>query len=214
MQLHNIKKRTSGFTLLELLLAITIFSIISTITYSGLKIVLDAERQISEHMERLSKLQICLSLMQRDMEQAVNRAIRNEFGDTLDTLIGGEKSDLFIEFTRGGYPNPMQLPRSSLQRIGYQLEDGVLYRISWQVLDRAPDSTSKKIQLLENITSIKLTYFDQQMKPVNQWPPADLNGGDETQNPLPKAIELNLEIEKIGKIRRLFRVAEMPTIST
>ncbi len=61
MQFHKSINGSPGFTLLELLIAITIFSIISTITYSGLKIVLDSEQQISEHMDRLSQLQICLT---------------------------------------------------------------------------------------------------------------------------------------------------------
>ncbi len=143
----------------------------------------------------------------------MNRAIRNEFGDSLDTMIGDERSDMFLEFTRGGYPNPMQLQRSNLQRVAYQLEDGVLYRNTWQTLDRPPDSTSKRVRLLDKITSIKIIYFDQQMKPANEWPPSNQNGEDTTPNPLPRAIEFTLEIEKMGRIRRLFRVVEIPAIA-
>lgn len=205
---------SSGFTLLELLIAITLFSIITAITYSGLKTVLDTEQQTDSHLNRLAKLQICLSLLERDIEQSVPRSVRNEFGDKLEPMIGAETSDLLLEFTRGGYPNPMQLPRSNLQRVAYQLEDGVLYRINWQALDRPPESLPQRTRLLDDITSIKIVYFDQQMKPGNEWPPNLQQGSTEPPSVLPKAIEITLELEKIGMIRRLFRVVETPTGTT
>lgn len=200
---------TTGFTLLELLIAIAVFSIISTIIYSGLKTVLDAEQHTDKHIEGLSKLQISLSLIQRDIEQAVTRPVRNEYGDTVETMIGSENSSVLLEFTRGGYLNPMQQSRSNLQRVGYQMEDDRLYRIRWNSLDRAPEETPKRSQLLDHVISIKLVFYDQQMRTSNEWPPTQLVAGGELPASLPRAIELTLEIEKIGKIRRLFRVAEL-----
>ena len=78
-----------GFTLMELLIAITVFAILSTITYSGLKTVLDTEQQTSQHMELLSQVQIALNLIQRDIEQAVSREVRDEFGDSLPSMRSG-----------------------------------------------------------------------------------------------------------------------------
>jgi general secretion pathway protein J len=204
----------SGFTLLELLIAITLFSIISTITYSGLRTVLDTEQQTDSHLARLAKLQVSLSLMERDIEQAVPRYVRDEFGDPQEPMTGGESLGPFIEFTRGGYPNPMQLPRSKLQRVAYQLEEGVLYRISWQALDRPPESTPIKTPLLDEIASVKFVYYDQEMKPGNQWPPLSQPGTNEPPSLLPKAIEMILELDHMGTIRRLYRVFETPATST
>jgi len=203
-------RHVSGFTLLELLIAITIFSIISAITYSGLKTVLDTEQQTDLHLERLARLQICLSLIERDLEQVVPRGVRDEFGDRREPMIGSEASDPLLEFTRGGYPNPMQLTRSNLQRIGYRLEDGVLYRISWPTLDRPPESQPLQTRLLEGVSSIKIVYFDQQMKTASEWPPTLQNSTGETRETMPKALEITLELETIGTIRRLFRLVEMP----
>lgn len=214
MQSQHPLPNSSGFTLLELLIAITLFSIISAITYSGLKSVLDTEQQTDTHLQRLAKLQICLTLIERDIEQAVPRFVRDEYGDTKEPMLGGETADPLLEFTRGGYPNPMLLPRSNLQRVGYQLEDGVLFRISWQTLDRAPESTPLRTRLLGDISSIKFVYFDQQMKPSNQWPPSLPSGTNEQPGKLPKAIEMTLELDKIGTIRRLYRVMEIPAATT
>lgn len=204
--------RQQGFTLLELLIAITVFSILSTITYSGLKAVLDTEERTRDHIHRLSQLQIGLNLMQRDIEQAVVREIRDEFGDSLPAMQSGGISSMLLEFTRNGYPNPMNLRRSGLQRVAYQLEDDALYRITWPSLDRAQDTSPRRSRLFANIQNIELIYYDQQMKRQQTWP-AVTTGGDNPQYPLPKAIELTLEFESMGNIRRLFRVAEAPAAS-
>jgi general secretion pathway protein J len=206
--------KTAGFTLLELLIAITVFTIISSITYRGMQTVLDTERHTTEHVQRLSKLQIGMSVIQRDIEQAVARSVRNEYGDSLAPLLGRNLGEIFLEFTRGGYPNPMQLPRSNLQRVGYQLEDGVLYRISWQALDRDQESQPRTSRLIGNIQSLEVVYYDQQMKPGNAWPPTTPSSGSPSAAPLPKAVELIFELEYMGRIRRLFRVAELPVQTT
>jgi general secretion pathway protein J len=214
MPVQRPSTHSSGFTLLELLIAITLFSIISTITYTGLKTVLDTEQQTDIHLDRLAELQLCLSLIERDIEQAVPRFVRDQFGDSQEPMIGAETSEHLLEFTRGGYPNPMQLARSNLLRVGYQLDDGVLYRFSWQALDRPPESTPARTRLIDQIISVKFVYFDQQMKAGNQWPPSQQSGSNEPPSLLPKAIEMTLELEKIGTIRRLYRVVEIPATTT
>ncbi len=198
-----------GFTLLELLIAITVFSILSTITYSGLKTVLDTERHTRNHLERLAQTQIGLNIAQRDIEQAVARQIRDEFGDTLPAMRSGNLTGMLLEFTHGGYSNPMEVKRSGLQRVAYQLEDNTFYRLTWPSLDRAQDTTPSKIILFEKVNSAEINYYDQQMKPHTEWP-ATTDGNDQNPPyPLPKAIEVILELETVGRIRRLFRVAEL-----
>lgn len=213
MSISHPINRQPGFTLLELLIAITVFSIISTITYSGLKVVLDTEEQTRGHLERLAQLQIGMSLLQRDIEQAVEREIRDEFGDNQPAMYSGSFTGILLEFTRSGYPNPMDLQRSGLQRVGYLLEDETLYRISWPSLDRAQETEPGRSSLIDNIKAMELVFFDQQMKPHSEWPMANQDTDNNPQHPLPKAIELTLELEKMGNIRRLFRVAEGPIVN-
>lgn len=198
-----------GFTLLELLIAITVFAILSTIIYSGLKTVLDTEEQTRRHMDQLSQVQIGLHLIQQDIEQAVARPIRDEFGDPLPAMRSGDLTGLLMEFTHGGYPNPLKLKRSGLQRVAYQFEDNKLYRLTWSVLDRAQDSTPRKSLLLESLISVEINFFDQQMKIHGEWPTVSPENGEENSYPLPKAVEISLELERIGKISRLLRVSEL-----
>ena len=165
------------------------------------------------HLERLSQLQIGMSLLQRDIEQAVKREIRDEFGDSQPAMYSGSFTDILLEFTRGGYPNPMALQRSGLQRVGYLLEEETLYRLTWPTLDRAQETEPRRSRLIDNIKSMELVFFDQQMRPHSEWPIKNQETDNNPQNPLPKAIELTLELEKMGNIRRLFRVAEGPAVA-
>ncbi|MEJ2589951.1 MAG: type II secretion system minor pseudopilin GspJ [Candidatus Thiodiazotropha sp.] len=196
-----------GFTLLELLIAITIFAVIASFVYAGLKVVLDTKKQTDEYLDRLTHLQLGLNLMQRDIEQTVDRPVRDEFGDPQAALRSGGQSTLLLELTRGGYANPMKLPRSSLQRVGYQLEDETLYRVTWPALDRAQNTEPHRQRLFGGIKGIEIVYYDQAMAKKTEWP-AQKTGAQQTVTALPKAIEVDLELDKWGNVRRLFPVAQ------
>ncbi|RLJ16129.1 type II secretion system protein GspJ [bacterium endosymbiont of Escarpia laminata] len=200
--------KQSGFTLLELLIAISIFSIISLIAYRGLKVVLDTEAQVEAHIDRLSGLQIALTLMRRDIEQARVRPIRDEYGDPLPAMQAGGDGGTALVFTRGGRPNPLNLQRSNLQRIAYLLEDKKLFRLTWLTLDRAHGTEPRRTKVLDGISNIEVRFFDHKMKAHPSWPVSgELE--EKTNAPLPLAIEITLELEDWGKIQRLFRVADI-----
>jgi general secretion pathway protein J len=193
-----------GFTLLELLIALAIFSVVAVLAYGGLGTVLEQQHQTEEGAERLEILQKTYLIVQRDIEQAVVRAVRDQFGDVQPRLAGGAAG---LEFTRGGWPNPLGRPRSTLQRVGYALEEQELVRYSWLVLDRAQDSEPVQQVLAGDITGLVLRYLDGANNWQEQWPPeatADSSGATATE--LPRAIEVTLEHEYYGEIRWLFRV--------
>ncbi len=66
-------RRAGGFTLLELLIALAIFGLLSVMSYSGLKSVLDQHAGTDEAADRLGELQKLYLVMQRDIEQIVPR---------------------------------------------------------------------------------------------------------------------------------------------
>lgn len=198
-----------GFTLLELLIAVTIFAVIATFVYTGLAVVLDTKKQTDDYLERLTRLQLGLNLMQRDIEQTVERPVRDEFGDPLPALRSGGQSTLLLELTRGGFANPMQLPRSTLQRVGYQLEDETLYRVTWPELDRSQNSEPNRQPLFDGIKGIEIVYYDQAMEKKSEWP-VQSPTNQPSLTTLPKAIEIDLEMDKWGNIRRVFPVAQTP----
>lgn len=192
-----------GFTLLELLVALAIFSLIAVMAYGGLETVLNQHARTEENAESLAVLQKTYLLMQRDIEQMVPRAIRDEFGDQQAPLIG---TSLF-QFTRGGWNNPANHPRSTLQRVGYSLEDRQLIRYAWQVLDRAQDSAPTRQPLAEDIESMQVRYLDEAGKWLDQWPPVQSDSNPvATPTDFPRAVEITLEHARFGELIWLFQL--------
>jgi len=196
-------KKHGGFTLLELLVALAIFSLIAVMAYGGLETVLRQQARTEENAESLATLQKTYLIMQRDIEQAVPRTIRDEFGDPQTPLIG---TSLF-QFTRGGWNNPANHPRSTLQRVGYSLEDRQLIRYAWQVLDRAQDSAPTRQPLAADIESMQVRYLDDAGNWQDQWPPLQAGSNPAaTPTDFPRAIEMTLEHTRFGTLTWLFQL--------
>ena len=196
-------RASGGFTLLELLVALSIFAIVAVLAYGGLGTVLDLRILTEESAERLAELQKTYLIVQRDIEQLVPRTIRDEFGDEQAAIIGAAQ----FQLTRGGWRNPLNNPRSNLQRVGYALEEQQLVRYSWLVLDRAQDSEPREQVLATGINSISVRYLDTDDSWQEQWPPEQVSGsGEPLSDELPRAVELTLEHEHYGEIRWLFQL--------
>jgi general secretion pathway protein J len=194
-----------GFTLLEIVVALAIFAVLSVMAYSGLDQVLRARDATDRTMDRLSELQLAWSLIGRDLEQAATRGIRDGFGDPQAPM--NVAGDNLIELTRGGWPNPLRRPRGHLQRVAYHLDGEVLQRLSWNVLDRAQDSEPRVAELLTGVTGVELRFMDQQGDWGSQWPPqGNVDVGEQT--PLPRGMEVVIELQDMGRVGRLFQVSQ------
>jgi general secretion pathway protein J len=199
--------RQNGFTLLEMLVASAIFAVLSVMAYSGLQTVLNVRDETQKQSERLAGLQVMLGLMQMDFVQAIDRPVRDGNGVTVPALVGdGDIGSL--EFTRGGVSNPLQLPRSQLQRVAYGLKDGGLVRDTWQVLDRAQDSVSRQTLFLPGVVDWELRFLDRQREWHEDWSSITSGVVQPPPTALPLAVEVTLELEEWGRVRRLFRLPE------
>lgn len=199
-------KQYQGFTLIELLVALTIFALLSVMAYGGLDNVLSARNQIESDATRLKQLQLAMLNIHRDIEQSVVRSIRNEYGDTREAMIVESGGESRIELTRAGYRNPNNRSRSSLQRVAYGIDDEVLYRATWPVLDRAQDTESLRTPLLDGVQDVRVRLLDQHNVWHEFWPP--LSSGTGVIPDLPRAVEVTLELQDLGRITRLMVVVQ------
>ena len=130
------KQNPHGFTLLELLVAVAIFAVLSAMAYGGLRNVIDNSQQTEIAMKRLQQVQLAMLKVSRDLTQLSQRSIRDEYGNSSNYILTGQGDDIFIEFTRGGRRNPAEMLRSHLQRVAYKIEENTLSRLHWPQLDR------------------------------------------------------------------------------
>jgi len=177
-----------------------IFVLLAVMSYGGLRTVLNAQESFDHHSDRLSDLQMVFVLLTRDIEQAINRPVRDTYGDPVAALLGDLDG---IELTRAGWRNPGGLLRSQLQRVAWRLVDRQLSRASWAVLDRGPDTTVVESVMLDDVTSISFRYLSAQGEWSSEWPLPDQKFKDQA---LPQAVEIKFELEDWGDVTRLFRI--------
>jgi general secretion pathway protein J len=196
---------TRGFTLLEMLVALSVFAILGVMSsqmVSRLIVVHDAAVQRGD---RLTSVQRALGMMQRDIIQLVDRPVRDEFGDELPAL--RVTPDVPLELTRQGRTNPLELPRSDSVRVAYAIRDDGLYRLVWNVLDRAQDSQPVVQSLIEDIDRFEVTVFDVSGNEHGFWPLI----GDLTTDPANRiaGLKVSLELPPYGEIVRIWDLSQL-----
>lgn len=195
--------RQQGFTLLELLISLSIFALIGAMAYGGLQQVLLQQQATEENAQQLADLQKSYLIMQRDLEQLVNRGIRNEYGDDVSALVGGSGYE-GIEFSRAGYANPAGFLRSNLQRIAYVPDQDTLIRRTWRVLDRAQDSLPDEEVLVEGLQQFTIRFLDDADEWRDNWPPQQAQTGSAKAIELPRAAQVEIVLDDIGTLSWIF----------
>lgn len=194
--------RSSGFTLIEMLVVFGLFAVIGVISSQIVSRVIDNQRIMSERGDRLMAVQRAMHIMQRDIMQLIHRPVRDQLGDPVEPMLIG--ADGLMEFTRLGWRNPLDQRRSEVQRVAYVTQDGDLYRAYYQVLDRAPDSEPVLQQLLSDVEQIEFFALDVSGNEHSFWPLA----GGLASNPGTQlaGIILRIDIEPFGAVERVWPV--------
>jgi len=198
MQTRN--SRPDGFTLLELLVAVAILALIAVGAYRLLSDTVMVREQGQKQQQQLRDLQKALTVLQRDLQQVVPRVVRDEFGDIQPALYLPQQN--VLEFSRGGWRNPLQQTRSDLVRLRYRVENGELLRERWDVMDRARQTQPQKIVLLEGVSEFSVRVIADGSR-AESWPPLTQSGSDRRKVPLPQAIEVGFRHPTWGKIERI-----------
>lgn len=190
-----------GFTLLEILVALFIFTIIAIIMTRALHMVLTTQASTDAHAARLAELQFSTLLLSRDLEQTVNRSVKNQDGIEEAPFEGKNNQ---VTFTHGGLANPQgQIHRSTLQRTAYLLVKDNLIRQTWEVLDQTAESKPSQRQLLSHVKKLQIEYLDEKNHFSNIWPPQ----GDGKDWPLPRAVRVTLTLSDWGKLTQFYIIS-------
>jgi general secretion pathway protein J len=203
----NRRGRLRGFTLLELIVVLAIFAIFAVMAYGGLDSVLKTRTQVEAAQDRLADLQRAYLRLRNDFQLLRPRPIRDGFGDVQASLTAGDRG--YVEFTRAGWRNPLNLPRSGLQRVAYRVEEDQLIRSSWRVLDRAQDSQPLDTVLLDQIEDVQWQYLDASRAWHSRWPDTDTTE-DRAEAAPPIGVEVRIRTKDIGEIHFLFATGAQP----
>lgn len=194
-------KSFRGFTLIEILIALTVFAILATITSSSLYYAFNTRAKVITQADRLNNLQLALSMIQQDTLQTVERPITGNDLHIFPAFIGMAN---YFEFTRDGVLNPNSIEkRSSLKRVALACEGNKLLHRTWLSLDPIDRGSYQDRLLLDNLSECHFTYVNQSLQSLHEWREQALTQ-NQRREPFPKAIQVNLTLKDWGEMTMLF----------
>lgn len=192
--------RQHGFTLVEVLVALTIFALMSMLAYRGLNSMLETRAHLAEDNRRWRDLALTLAQLEQDLGQAVNRPVRDSGGLLQPALLGNPQAradDAQLSVSRMGSAWQTGVA-ADVQRHGYRLRNGTLEQLVWPVLDQAPLSAPAVYPLLQRVSRFELRYLDAAGSWQPGWP---LPGAAAV---LPAALEVVVELDGGTSVTRVF----------
>lgn len=205
---HNTIK---GFTLLEVLIAITITALIGLGTWNLMGGAIRAQETSQTHATQLMLLQKTMHLLERDISQILARSVRNEYGEITPALTNRNALNI-VEFTTGGRRNPLEKPVSELQRVYYELNEGTITRVVKASLDDAYADEPLKQALIGGVTEMKVSFLTEQGTWTSSWPPEQVDEQLDVNTVLPRAVKITFDQERYGEISRLLDLPVLPII--
>ncbi len=231
--LSNNKQK--GFTLLEVLLAVSITAIIGIGASQLLSNISNTNITTEQRSDQLRNIQRMDLWLKRDLWQLTGRKTLDEFGSPKDAFTS--QGGFLIEFTHSGQG---MIPfgdkkRSNLQRVAYAMrshdseycDDAIkpieseevgncFIRLFWPILDLAADSKPPIVQvLLDNVESVAFQFRGRTLD-FND--PNNSIGSNEWQDTWPSPyktkgmvddlvqIKMRYEIKMLGQLERIYEI--------
>jgi len=203
-----------GFTLVEMVIAMMIFSIIAVSGIVIMRLSINSNEQLQRSTQTAADFQIARSLIKADLAQIARRRVRDEFGNTLPgPMYGGELTALGNAIERDGERllfatvsnanlNPgSRYPRSRLAYVEYLVIEDRLVRRSWAYPDRQRGTPATERVLFTGLEDIEIRFLSGPL-----WDDQFVSSG---AVPLPAAMEISFVHPVFGPVRQLFHGGDL-----
>ena len=162
------RDKEAGFTLIEMLVSLFIFSLISAGTMTVMSSSIAVRDRVNQGMEELNRIQASRSIMRTDFERISLRARRDILG-SFEPYVLTTDGESLINFTRLGRENPGGLEaRGDAERVAYFFRDEKLIRQSWPTANPDVSSEPREIVLFDNLLSARLEFLSEDLIPISR----------------------------------------------
>ena len=187
--------KSKGFTLVELLVAIAIFAVLSALGWKVFDYIVQTKDRNAVHEQRLSQLQDTYQQILRDTVQAVPLTA-NINGDIQPALVLQNRR---FNFSKTGVTDPLKEGVSPDERVEYQYraDEQKLYRLKYRNLNQTGRDQPESSVLLSDVEQFQIVVLNP--NEMTQWPDSsfDLNQIEQKQR-LPKGIKINLMVNGVS----------------
>ncbi len=189
--------KPNGFTLVEMLIALAIFGMLTAAGVTLLTLTVRTQETSARLLDELGAVRRTGALLTADLGQATARIRRARDGRPVQAFIGaGGDQALLIALVRRG-DDDEAARQGALQRVEYRLNEGRLERLAFNHVDGEAESVT--VPLLDGVRRLRLRYRDEEGGWRESWDPTD-------PTRLPSAVELVSDSEDHGALRQLFLV--------
>ncbi|ENW04889.1 type II secretion system minor pseudopilin GspJ [Acinetobacter beijerinckii] len=184
-------KYKKGFTLVELLVAIAIFAVLSMLGWKVFDYLLKVKDRNAEHENHLFELQDAYQQVLRDSLQIIPLTA-NDGRELQAALVLNDRS---FTFSKAGVSDPLKQGLSPFERIEYRFEaeQKKVYRLKYSNLNIPNRVQPISSTLLQNVDDFRVTVLNPQE--LSQWPENlnDPNNVNELKK-LPLGIKIQLTV--------------------
>ena len=187
----NAKK---GFTLVELLVAIAIFAVLSALGWKVFDYLAKVKDRNAMHEANLEQLQESYQQILRDTMQAV----------PLTANVKGQQQPALVlhngrfNFSKTGVTDPLQQGISPHERVEYQYraDEKKLYRLKYRNLHQAGNDQPESSVMLDEVEAFEIVVLNP--NELSSWPESSVDSQQTEQlRMLPKGIKINLTVRDV-----------------
>ena len=182
--------REDGFTLIEVMVSVTIMAFMSVLSYQAVDVVIEVNERSRSDLAEEAKLQRAWQIIGQDLLHLRPRTFVDERG-SIESAYLTDPSDFGLRFSRGGGPMIRSNP-SGVRRIAYSInEEQQLQRQSWAITGSTRDSEGTRLLILNDVEEILLEHLTPDYSYDPNWPPLNQKV---TIRSLPKMIRLTIRL--------------------
>jgi general secretion pathway protein J len=186
--------KKNGFTLVELLVAIAIFAVLSALGWQVFDHIRVTRAQNTLHEQKLNQLQQGYQQILRDTVQTVPLTA-NVNGDIQPALV---LQDGRFNFSKTGVTDPLEQGIAPDERVEYQYraDEQKVYRLKFRNLNQTGRDQPESSILLSDVEQFQITALNP--NEITQWPESGLDlNRTENKQLLPKGIKINLTVQGV-----------------